>query len=155
MDNIKPTSIHIIEIQGEEREKDKISLEETMAENFPILLKETLSGPRSTESPTQGKPKEKHAKTCINQTKKNLTKRENIKSRKGKTTNGKGIPISLTADLSEEMLQVRKVWHDILKVIKEKYLSARLRQPAMISLRFKELSTFTNKQKLRNSAPPK
>ena len=32
------TNIHIIGIQGQEREKDKISLEETMAENFPILF---------------------------------------------------------------------------------------------------------------------
>ena len=50
--DIKHTNIHIIGIQGEEREKDKISLEETMAENFPILLKETHLGPRSTESNT-------------------------------------------------------------------------------------------------------
>ena len=40
MDNIKHTNIHIIGIQGEEREKDKISLEETMAENFPKMGKE-------------------------------------------------------------------------------------------------------------------
>ena len=52
VDNIKHTNIHIIGNQEEEREKDKISLEETMAENFPILLKETHSGPRSTESNT-------------------------------------------------------------------------------------------------------
>ena len=126
-----------------------------MTENFPILLKEPHPGPRSTESPTQSKPKEKHAKTYTNQTKKNLAKRENIKSRKGKATKNKGIPISLTADLSEETLQARRVWHDMLKVMKGKNLPARLLQPAMTSLRFKELSTFTNKQKLNNSAPPK
>ena len=126
-----------------------------MTENFPILLKEPHPGPRSTESPTQSKPKEKHAKTHTNQTKKNLAKRENIKSRKGKATKNKGIPISLTADLSEETLQARRVWHDILKVMKGKNLPARLLQPAMTSLRFKELSTFSDKQKLKNSAPPK
>ena len=126
-----------------------------MTENFPILLKETHPGPRSTESPTQGKPKEKHAKTYTDQTKKNLAKRENGKSRKGQATNNKGIPISLTADLSEETLQARRVWHDILKVMKGKNLPARLLQPATTSLRFKELSTFTHKQKLKNSAPPK
>ena len=114
-----------------------------MTENFPILLKEPHPGPRSTESPTQSKPKEKHAKTYTNQTKKNLA------------TKNKGIPISLTADLSEETLQARRVWHDILNVMKGKNLPARLLQPAMTSLRFKELSTFTNKQKLKNSAPPK
>ena len=124
-----------------------------MAEHFPILWKETHPGPRSTESPTQGKPKEKHAKTYTNQTKKNSAKRENIKSRKGKAANNKGIPMSLTADLSEEMLQARRVWHD--KVMKGKHLPARLLQPATTSLRSKELSTFTKKQKLKNSAPPK
>ena len=155
MDNIKQTSIHIIGIQGEGREKEKLSLEETMAEHFPILLKETHPGPRSTESPTQGKPKEKHAKTYTNQTKKNSAKRESIKSRKGKATNNKGIPMSLTADLSKETLQARRVWHDILKVMKGKHLPARLLQPATTSLRSQELSTFTKKQKLKNSAPPK
>ena len=70
VDNIKHTTIPIIGIQGEEREKDKNSLEETMVENFPILVKETHTGPRITESPIQGKSKEKHAKTHINQTKK-------------------------------------------------------------------------------------
>lgn len=47
MDDIKQTNIHIIGIQGEEREKDKLSLEETMAEHFPILWKETHPGPRA------------------------------------------------------------------------------------------------------------
>ena len=72
-------------------------------------MKETHTGPRITESPIQGKPKEKHAKTHINQTKKKIRKRKNIQSRKGKATNNKGIPISLIADLSEEMLQARRV----------------------------------------------
>ena len=71
VDNIKHTNIHIIGIQGEEREKDKISLEETMAENFPILLKETHPSPRSTERPIQGKPMEKHAKTYVIKLRKN------------------------------------------------------------------------------------
>ena len=124
VDNIKHTTIPIIGIQGEEREKDKNSLEETMVENFPILVKETHVGPRSTESPIQGKPKEKHAKTHINQTKKKIRKRKNIQSRKGKATNNKGIHISLTADLSEETLQAKRVWHDILKFMKGKNIPA-------------------------------
>ena len=70
VDNIKHTNIPTIGIRGEEREKDINSLEETLAENFPIFVKETHTGPRSTESPIQGKSKEKHAKTHINQTKK-------------------------------------------------------------------------------------
>lgn len=53
--------------------------------------------------------------------------------------------MSLTADLSEETLQAKRVWHDILKFMKGKNLSARLLQPAKFSLRFKEESVvFTD-----------
>ena len=45
--NIKHSDIDIIRIQGGEREKDKNSLEERMTENFPILVKERHTGPRS------------------------------------------------------------------------------------------------------------
>ena len=88
-------------------------------------MKETHTGPRSTESPIQGKSKEKYAKTHINQTKKKkFFLRKNIQSRKGKVTSNKGIHLSLTADLSEEMLQAKRVCHDILKFMKEKNLPA-------------------------------
>lgn len=153
MDNIKHTNIHIIGIQGEERKINSPLKKQWLKISLYCWRNHTQV--QEAQSPTQSKPKEKHAKTYTNQTKKNLAKRENIKSRKGKATKNKGIPISLTADLSEETLQARRVWHDILKVMKGKNLPARLLQPAMTSLRFKELSTFTNKQKLKNSAPPK
>ena len=35
------------------------------------------------------------------------------------------IPIRITADLSIETLQIRREWHNILKVIKEKNLQSR------------------------------
>ena len=38
----------------------------------------------------------------------------------------KGIPIRLTADLSAETLQARRVWQDIFKVMKGKNLQPRL-----------------------------
>ena len=38
----------------------------------------------------------------------------------------KGIPISITADLSIETLQTGRDWQDILKVMKEKNLKPRL-----------------------------
>ena len=63
----------------------------------------------------------KHPKTNINKTNKDQTQRENIKSSKGKaTSNTKGIPVRITADLSIETLQPRREWQDILKVMKEK-----------------------------------
>ena len=62
----------------------------------------------------------------------------------------KGIPIRLTADLSAETLQARRVWQDIFKVMKGKNLQPRLRYPARISFRFnREIKSFTDKQKLR------
>ena len=68
----------------------------------------------------------------------------------------KGIPITLTADLSAETLQARKVWKDIFKVMKRKNLQPRLLYPAKISFRFDgEVKTFTDKQKLRECSTTK
>ena len=67
----------------------------------------------------------------------------------------KGIPIRIAPDLSIENLQARMEWQDILKVMKEKNLKPRLLYPARISFRYKEeIKSFTDKQKLRDSAPP-
>ena len=44
----------------------------------------------------------------------------------------KGPPIRLTADLSAEILQDRREWQDIFKVMKEKNLQPRLLYPARI-----------------------
>ena len=68
----------------------------------------------------------------------------------------KGIPIRLTADLSAETLQARKVWKDIFKVMKGKNLQPRLLYPARISFRFDgEIKSFTDKQKLREFSTTK
>ena len=48
----------------------------------------------------------------------------------------KGIPVRLTADLSEETLQYRREWQDIFKVMKGKNLQPRLLYPPRISFRF-------------------
>ena len=62
----------------------------------------------------------------------------------------KGIPISLTADLSLETLQTRREWQDIFKVMKGKNLQPRLLYTARISFRFDgEIKSFTDRQKLR------
>ena len=68
----------------------------------------------------------------------------------------KGIPISLTADLSAETLQARREWQDIFKMMKEKKLQPRLLYAARISFRFDgEIKTFTDKQKLREFSTTK
>ena len=62
----------------------------------------------------------------------------------------KGILIRVTADLSTEILQARREWQDILKVMKENKLQLRLLYPARISFKYEgEIKSFTEKQKLR------
>ena len=68
----------------------------------------------------------------------------------------KGTPVRLTADLSTEMLQARREWQDIFKVMKEKNLQPRLLYPARISFKFDgEMKTFTDNQKLREFSTTK
>ena len=60
-----------------------------------------------------------------------------------------GTPISITADLSIEILQTRREWQNIVKVMKEKKLQLRLLYPARVSFKYEgEIKSFTDKQKL-------
>ena len=104
-----------------ERKCQKI-FEEIIVENSPNMEKENShSSPGSAESPIQDKPKEKNAKTHINQTK-NIEYKEKIvkAAREKQQITHKGIPMRLSADLSAETLQARRERHDILKVMKGK-----------------------------------
>ena len=68
----------------------------------------------------------------------------------------KGTPIRLPADFSAEILQARREWHDIFKLMKGKNLQPRLLYPARISFRFDgEIKSFTDKQKLREFSTTK
>ena len=67
----------------------------------------------------------------------------------------KGIPISITAYLSIEIIQARREWQDILKVMKEN-LQPRLLYPARMSFKYEgEIKSFTDKQKLREFSTTK
>ena len=68
----------------------------------------------------------------------------------------KGIPIRITADFSIEILQARREWQDILKVMKENNLQPRLLYLAMVSFKYEgEMKTFAYKQKLREFSTTK
>ena len=68
----------------------------------------------------------------------------------------KGIPIRITADLSIEILQDRREWQDILKVMREKNLQLRLLYPSRIPFKYEgEIKSFTEKQKLREFSTTK
>ena len=68
-DNIRCTNIQIMGVPEEEKKKgyEKI-FEEIIVENFPNMEKEIVIQVQEVQSPTQDKPKEKHAKTHTNQT---------------------------------------------------------------------------------------
>ena len=93
----------------------------------------------------------------INQINKDQTQRTNIKSSKGKTTNNiQGNSHRITADLSTETLRVKREWQEILKLMKENNLQPRLLYPAKISFKYeREMKSFTDKQKLRESSTTK
>ena len=60
-DNIKHTNIQIIGVPEEEKKKEyEKFFEEIIVGNLPSMEKECQSSPRSTKSPIQDKPKEKH-----------------------------------------------------------------------------------------------
>ena len=68
----------------------------------------------------------------------------------------KGNPICLTADLSAEILQTRKEWQDIFKVLKGENLQPKLLYPARISFKIDgEIKRFSDKQKLREFSTTK
>ena len=68
----------------------------------------------------------------------------------------KGNPICLTADLSAEILQARREWQDIFKVLNGKNLQPRLLYPTRISFKIDgEIKSFSDKQKLREFSTTK
>ena len=68
----------------------------------------------------------------------------------------KGNLICLTADLSAEILQARREWQDIFKVLKGENLQPRLLYAARISFKIDgEIKSFSVKQKLREFSTTK
>ena len=68
----------------------------------------------------------------------------------------KGNPKRLSADLSGEILQARREWQDIFKVLKVKNLQPRLLYPARIPFKIdREIKIFPDKQKLREFSTTK
>ena len=71
-------------------------------------------------------------------------------SREKQQVTYKGNPIRLTADLAAEILQARRGWQNIFKVLKGKNLQPRLLYLARISFKIDgEIKSITDKQKLR------
>ena len=159
-DNTKSTNIGITWVPEEEEKKkgsEKI-FEEIIVENFHNMGKEIANQVQDTQRvPYRINLRRNMPRHILIKLSKIKYKEKNVKSSKGKTTNKiQGNPTRLTADLSAETLQARREWQDIFKVMKGKNLQARLLYPARITFRFdREIKTFTDKQKLRESGTTK
>uniref|UniRef100_A0A8C9E9D9 L1 transposable element RRM domain-containing protein n=1 Tax=Phocoena sinus TaxID=42100 RepID=A0A8C9E9D9_PHOSS len=159
-DNMKCTNIRIIGVPEEEERKkgtEKI-FEEIIVENFPNMGKEIVNQVQEAQRvPYRINTRRNTPRHILIKLSKIKYKESILKAaREKQQITHKGIPIRLTADLSAEILQARREWQDILKVMKEKSLQPRLLYPARISFTFDgEIKTFTDKQKLREFSTTK
>ena len=158
-DNIKCTNIRIIRVPEEEKVKgtEKI-FEEIIVENFLNTGKEIVNQVQEAQTvPYRINPKRNMARHILINLSKIKYKEKILKAaREKQQITYKGIPIRLRADLSAEILQARREWQHILRVMKGKNLQPRLLYPARISFRFDgEIKIFTDKQKLREISTTK
>ena len=71
-------------------------------------------------------------------------------ARKKKRATYKGVPIRLSADFSKEMLQARRGWKEVFKVMKSKDLQQRLPYPTKLSfIMGGQVKCFPNMVKLK------
>ena len=158
-DNVKHPNIPIIDVPKEEDKKkshEKI-LEEIIVENFPKMGKEIATQVQETQRvPNRINPRPNTSRHILIKLMKIKHKQQILKAATEKQQiTHKGIPIRITGDLSIETLQARREGQDILKTMKEKNLEPRLLDPARISLKYGEIKSFTDKQKLREFSTTK
>ena len=71
-------------------------------------------------------------------------------AREKKLVTYRGVPISLSADFSKEILQARRDWQEVFKVTKRKNLQLRLLYPEKLSFRIEgQIKCFPDKVKLK------
>ena len=72
-------------------------------------------------------------------------------AREKKLVTNRGVPISLSADVSKETSQARRGWQEVFEVMKDKDLHPRSLYPAKLSFRLEgQLKCVTGKVKLKN-----
>ena len=71
-------------------------------------------------------------------------------AREKETVTYKGVPIRLSADISKEIIEARRGWKEVFKVMKNKDLHPRLLYPAKLSFRMEgQIKCFSDKVKLK------
>ena len=131
------------------KEYEKI-FEKVIVENFPNMEKEIANQVQEAQrvpyriNPTGNMPR--HILIKLTKTK-HKEKILNAPREKQQVTY-KGNPICLTADLSAKILQARREWQDIFKVLKGKNLQPRLFYPTRISFKIDgKIKRFSDRQK--------
>ena len=129
-DNIKCTSIQIIGIPEEEENKKGCEeiFEKIIVENFPNMEKEIVNQVQEAQRiPYRINPRRNTSRHILIKLTKTKHKERILKAASEKQqVTYKGNPIRLTADLSAEILQARREWQDIFKVLKGKKSTANL-----------------------------
>ena len=127
--NIKHTNIGIIGVPGEEGKKkgsEKI-LEEIIVENFTNMGKAIVNQVQEARSPYRINPRRNTPRHTLIKLSKIKYKEKILKAaREQQQITYKGIAIRLISDLSAEILQARREWQDMFKVMKGKNLQPRL-----------------------------
>ena len=138
-DNFKRTNICIIGVpEGEEKEQEIGNLfEKIMKENFPHLVKEidgqAQEAQRILNKMDAKRPTPRHIIIKIPKVK---DKERILKAaREKKLVTYKGVLIRLSADFSKVILQARKDWQKIFKVMKSRDRQPGLLYPAKLSFR--------------------
>ena len=122
-----------------------------MSEYLPNLKNETdiqiQEAQRVPNKINPNRPTPRHIIRKMAKVKERILKAAREKQR----VNYKRTPIKLSADFSTEMLQHRREWQNIFKILKGKNLQLRILYPARLSLRTGERKNFSDKQKLQKN----
>ena len=145
-DRISEVEDRMVEINESERKKEKRikrdednlrdfqdnikchNIQEIIVENFPKMGKDIIIQVQETQRVLNRiNPRRNTLRHILIRLTKIKHKEQILKAaRENKQITHKGIPISITADLSIETLQARREWQDILKMMKENNLQPRL-----------------------------
>ena len=124
-----------------------------MKENFPHLSKEIdLQEVQEAQRVPKKLDPRRNTPRYIIITLPKIKEKERILEavREKDTVTYKGLPIGLSADFSKETLQARRVWKEVLEVMKGKDLHPRLLYLAKLSFRMEgKIKCFSYKVKLK------
>ena len=130
-----PTYQIMVVPKGEEEQDIENLLEQITKENFPNLaekidfqeIQETQRVPKKLD-PRRSTPRQIIIKLCQVKDKEKILKAARGKER----VTYKEIPIKLSVDFSKEILQTRRGWKELFKIMKDKDLHPSLPYPAKL-----------------------